>query len=147
MRGRWAERAEGVLLLAPISPDSFLLSRPLGWITDLQGKLRRERREVHLHERSALVTTECFPPGPCSGSVLLILTSWAVAVKEILRPQLPLPFSNTHPAFVRPCREITVGQYLKQERVKHYLEHFSLAEGLVNYSSYDKYTLFKYSWD
>lgn len=57
---------------------------------------------VSLHELSAAVTAERFPPGPCSRFALSVLTSQAVAVKEILRPQLLLPLSNTHPALVRP---------------------------------------------
>lgn len=117
------------------------------WISELQKSGREGRREIHLHECSATVTTECFPPGPCSGSVLLILTSWTSAIKEILRPQLLLPFSSTHPALVRPCSEITLRQYLKQEKVKHYFKKFSLGEGLVSYSSCYRYPLLKHLWN
>lgn len=57
---------------------------------------------ISLHERSACVTTEGFPLGLCSCSERLSVTSWTDAVKEVLRTQLLLSLSNTHPALMRP---------------------------------------------
>lgn len=105
---------------------------PLGWMTDLQ---QTWGREIHLQDCSATATTECLPSGPDSSSVLLLLTSWAAAVKEVLGPQLLLPVSNTHPAVVRPCRETTLRQCLRQERVEHYLQNFSLAEAILHHAT------------
>lgn len=44
------------------------------------------------------------------------MTGWTPAVKEVLRTQLLLPLSNTHPALMRPWREkITHSYYSYQE--------------------------------
>lgn len=86
--------------------------RPPGWMTDQFQQMWREegRRELHLQERSAAATTECLPPGPDGGSVLLLLTHRAAAVKEVLSPQLLLPLGDGHPTVVRPCGETTLGR-------------------------------------
>lgn len=89
---RWLTETEVIIVLS-IYPQWFLLATPLGW--------------TYLHERSAPATTEGFPLGLCGRSERLSVTGWTAAVKEVLRTQLPPPLGDTHPALVRPWREIT----------------------------------------
>ena len=141
--GKVVERQERVLLSAPLSPSGFLLNiqgPQAGKLTSRESKEQGREGEIHLQESSATVTAEGFPPRfQRRGSLLLSFTRRAVAVKEILRPQLLVPLSNTHPTLVRSCRETTVGQYLKQESIKRCLKNFSL--GVPTVAQWDGWRL------